>query len=297
MAVHGGVHTGGITRLTDVPRRRATAALFGCASMDSTITVVEVPLVAQAGAEAVRCRVARRLRGHRAAVTELLSVADSGLLFSGSADSDCRLWDVQRSASVGTRRGHRKEVSCLFVSRGGGGGEAAGLWSGSQGVVKRWDTRSEAAVSSSPLLAPSSRLGQATAPESGWVSHMGERGAHELVVASSSGCNDGKVRLFDTRRMGQPLCAVRAHNGPVTALHVGPQRIISAGLDASIKAWEFDDVLGMTGALRDSVSLAYSGFECVTSLAAAADHSSVVAAGVLPSGDWRVHRWDFTASK
>jgi len=248
-------HTGSVSRV--LVSADGSAAIS--ASYDKTVRV----WATDRGAEAAV------LRAHRAPVMHL---AWSGALL-GSADRDGAIvgWDLSTGAGrpLGAHAGH---ATALAAGASGGEGGAAGgggsalLSGGQDGVVRLWDVRSAGAAvetrvhegavnelrhhvlpsgNSLVLTAGADRRVLALEPRKGYraVSVFTEHADFVYSLAALgpyviSGGGDGTVHVHDLVA-GRHLYGLPANGAAVRALHADGGRLVCAGDDGSLVAYDF----------------------------------------------------------
>jgi len=118
--------------------------------------------------------------GHDGMVSAL-GFVDESTLISGGGDCDLRMWNVQHKATTQVLRGHTQGINSIGMAE-----NAAQVASCSiDGTVRLWDLR---------------------ANENTHVFHCGTETSSACFfpsnLALAAGCNDGTMRIFDTRTSG-----------------------------------------------------------------------------------------------
>jgi WD40 repeat protein len=176
----------------------------------------------------------RRLRGHDAAVTAV-AVGD-GLVVTGSADRDVRVWTIQGSRSNPVKtaelkyilRGHKNGVSAVAVNgKDVVSGDRAGrliIWNAATGAaVRMLDTHTNAITC---LQFDSTK-----------------------IISAS---NDGTVKMTDTMSGGIISTPLRRLESPIVSLQFDSHSLIAVSVNRSLYSFRFQGV-GTRVILREHI--------------------------------------------
>ena len=215
---------------------------------------------------------AATLRAHRAPVLQLAWGRD--VLASADRDGVLLAWDVARGTPImhGAHQGHATALAVLDGADGGGGGGGGAplaVSGGQDGVVRLWDVRASSCAAQARVhtgavnelvphrIAPGSPLLLLTAGADGIVSalepRMGLQAAHRFAHHRDhvyslaavgehvlSGGGDGVVLVHSLRAGQGRLCyGLGANQAAVRAMHAEPHRLVCAGDDGSVMAYDF----------------------------------------------------------
>eukprot|EP01106_Pelomyxa_sp_JSP_P007152 TRINITY_DN2178_c0_g1_i1.p1 TRINITY_DN2178_c0_g1~~TRINITY_DN2178_c0_g1_i1.p1 ORF type:complete len:385 (+),score=87.84 TRINITY_DN2178_c0_g1_i1:122-1156(+) len=234
------------------------------ASVDKTIKVWDVPTGKQ------KCVLA----GHSGPV--LCMDLSGNTLVSGSSDNSVRVWDVRAGNTVAELRGHNDAIRCLQLGPRSSKDAALVVLSGSDDkALKMWDLRKNqftcimnehtqpvrcAFFDTSKVYSGSldktikvwDRAGKCRKTLVGHEGAVSCLAVSDVVAAASpaaggaagngggarlvSGGGDNTVRMWDPHT-GQCTAVLKAHEGPIVALAVLEDWIVSASSDKTVCIW------------------------------------------------------------
>ena len=252
-------------------------------------------------------RIAFTLPGHTDTVTELEFDPNSQLLFSGSDDSQIRVWDLEGKELKSTLRGHKGHIHGLkfganVIASGDQYGRLILHDAKTFGIVK------EIQLAESPVLtlafSPDNKFlsvggGDSNRPPflttlntSDWsqkTEHLGlETRPYATTYGADSsrlfvGTSDGSVLAWDPQNQ-TPLYRLLAHDRRVTSMVFLPQRsrLLTASNDGNVLAWNWlPSTASELTPLRTSAVLESTKTKLVT----------VGGASVTAVGFTNDHRW------
>eukprot|EP00039_Didymoeca_costata_P005431 m.81623 g.81623 ORF g.81623 m.81623 type:complete len:563 (-) comp12816_c0_seq2:530-2218(-) len=165
-------------------------------------------------------------RGHRSEVMCLAwNSQQRNVLASGSADTTVKLWDLAQTSCLRTYKNHQDKVQCIEWNTFEPPVLATG---GFDKMAHVFDTRSPEAVSSWKFSADIESL-----QWSPWSATM-------FYVSTE----DGSACGMDTRKPGQAVFTLDAHESPISALALNPYvpgLLVTASADATVKIWDVED--------------------------------------------------------
>eukprot|EP00727_Mastigamoeba_balamuthi_P012715 m51a1_g8066 hypothetical protein (1561) ;mRNA; r:150376-157431 len=256
--------------------------------------------------------VSRELEGHTQPV--LCLAHHAGVVASGSADAEIKLWDVKDGACVASLSDHKGWVNCMDVERG-----ADRLLSGSYDrMVKAWDMKRGEKIRS--FRGHQGAISDVLVCERGVLSasydctvhlwdYRARRDAAHLVGHSgavtclaldpsgdllATGSRDNNIRLWDLR-VGRLAGVLQGHTDWVRRLRFVPPieasqqcLLVSGGYDCRARVWDVGAQL-KTGDTVPSVLEAHTG--AVTDLLW--DGRVLCTSGT----DSQIHLWDLVSNE
>ncbi|KAJ2709811.1 hypothetical protein H4R19_004059 [Coemansia spiralis] len=168
------------------------------------------------------------LRGHRAGITALAAGDSSrdGLLFSGSDDRSCRLWDVRTSRAVSGIAGHAGEIHAVgFVG-------AHGLIAACGANIYVYDERALGLVSQATGAAA---VVTNVYSELAEIQAVSTRGDFVAYVDE-----DGRLGVCDVTDPADTAQFPSAHDGlaACVALHPESANVATGGFDRRVNVWD-----------------------------------------------------------
>ncbi|KAK9851118.1 hypothetical protein WJX84_002866 [Apatococcus fuscideae] len=179
------------------------------------------------------------LRGHSAAVTDLLLLPDGIHALSASEDASVRFWDLETGICQQTMEGHTDKVLAMATGMEGGllvtgsadmtaKGRFCATASG-DGTCRLWSL-------ANGQCAHILRGSTASGAYSGRVFAVALNSDSSLAITAS---DDFLVRIWDVSN-GRCRCAMEGHTGWVVALEVSPDdaKVVSASQDGTARIWD-----------------------------------------------------------
>jgi Prp8 binding protein len=224
------------------------------------------------------------LRGHKNAVLELAWAADSGSVFSASADRTVAMWDAESGVRGRTFAGHTRIVNSVAASRRGA---AQLLATGcDDGVARVYDARAKSAVHAFG----GAGAGGASSSAGGGIPVIAVAMAEEGDAVYTGGV-DGLIRQWDVRR-GAVSLTLAGHGEPVTGLALSPDsgRLASFGMDHALRLWDVRPFCGAPSRCVRALAGASNSFEQLALKPAWSRDGERVAVG--SAGDRMVYVWE-----
>jgi WD40 repeat protein/serine/threonine protein kinase len=202
------------------------------------------------------------LAGHEAKVYQVALDSGGRRALSASADHSARLWDVESGVCLAILEGHLAEVLCAALSPN----DQVAATGAANGSLIVWDLATGASITS--MQGPPTAITDVAFSGDGrYLLTVGRDGAvrywdrasgsclrvleNQLGLTSLAvspddafvavGCNDGTARLWSIRAR-ECVRTFSGHSGAIAAVAFTPDgsRLVTAGLDASLRVWFLD---------------------------------------------------------
>ncbi len=197
------------------------------------------------------------LEGHAGPIHELAYRGDGGVLISAGGDHTVRTWDLATGEPLQVSRDHDHYLTALTLSpdgrrlaTGANDGRIA-VWDAARGRVQRQWTSPAGHVWGLRFTPDGQRLVSGGDDQTlrVWDASLGEERLaapldgriHMLDVDPRRGrigapCSDGRAYLLDAR--GTVEVVLHGHRGTVNALRFAGDRVVTAGDDGTVRAWD-----------------------------------------------------------
>nr|XP_036299074.1 kinesin-like protein KIF21B [Pipistrellus kuhlii] len=240
-------------------------------------------------------------KGGRTAPLQCVSVAEGHtkpvlcldatdeLLFTGSKDRSCKMWNLVTGQEIAALKGHPNNVVSVKHC-----GHSGLVFSASAAFVRVWDIRDSARCIRTLTSSGQVIAGDACAATStrALTSAQGEHQINQIALSPSGGllyaASGNAVRVWELSRF-QPVGKLTGHIGPVMCLTVAQTAsqhdlVVTGSKDHYVKMFELgDSPAGTVGPTHNFEPPHYDGIE-----------SLAILGGVLFSGsrDTGVKKWD-----
>uniref|UniRef100_A0A8C4Y7K0 Kinesin family member 21B n=1 Tax=Gopherus evgoodei TaxID=1825980 RepID=A0A8C4Y7K0_9SAUR len=215
--------------------------------------------------------------------------ATDELLFSGSKDRSCKMWNLVTGQEIASLKGHPNNVvSIKYCSHSGL------VFTVSTSYIKVWDIRDSAKcvrtlTSSGQVISGDACAGTTTrtiASVQGehQINQIALNPAGTMLYSAAGNC----VRIWELNRL-QPIGKLTGHSGPVMCLTVNQtvsnhDLVITGSKDHYVKMFEItDSVVGNVGPTHNFEPPHYDGIECL------AIQGDVLFSGSRDNG---IKKWD-----
>uniref|UniRef100_A0A452ICZ0 Kinesin motor domain-containing protein n=1 Tax=Gopherus agassizii TaxID=38772 RepID=A0A452ICZ0_9SAUR len=215
--------------------------------------------------------------------------ATDELLFSGSKDRSCKMWNLVTGQEIASLKGHPNNVvSIKYCSHSGL------VFTVSTSYIKVWDIRDSAKcvrtlTSSGQVISGDACAGTTTrtiASVQGehQINQIALNPAGTMLYSAAGNC----VRIWELNRL-QPIGKLTGHSGPVMCLTVNQTAsnhdlVITGSKDHYVKMFEItDSVVGNVGPTHNFEPPHYDGIECL------AIQGDVLFSGSRDNG---IKKWD-----
>ncbi|XP_065436162.1 kinesin-like protein KIF21B isoform X1 [Chrysemys picta bellii] len=215
--------------------------------------------------------------------------ATNELLFSGSKDRSCKMWNLVTGQDIASLKGHPNNVvSIKYRSHSGL------VFTVSTSYIKVWDIRDSAKcirtlTSSGQVISGDACAGTTTRTI---ASVQGEHQINQIALNPTGtmlyAAAGNSVRIWELNRL-QPIGKLTGHIGPVMCLTVNQTAsnhdlVVTGSKDHYVKMFEIaDSVVGNVGPTHNFEPPHYDGIECL------AIQGDVLFSG---SGDNGIKKWD-----
>ncbi|XP_066235946.1 kinesin-like protein KIF21B isoform X3 [Saccopteryx leptura] len=215
--------------------------------------------------------------------------ATDELLFTGSKDRSCKMWNLVTGQEIGALKGHPNNVvSIKYCSHSGL------VFSVSTSYIKVWDIRDSAKcirtlTSSGQVISGDACAAASTRTIS---SVQGEHQINQIALSSSGtmlyAASGNTVRIWELSRF-QPVGKLTGHIGPVMCLTVTQTAsqhdlVVTGSKDHYVKMFELGEcVAGTIGPTHNFEPPHYDGIECL------AIHGDILFSGSRDNG---IKKWD-----
>ncbi|XP_065259472.1 kinesin-like protein KIF21B [Emys orbicularis] len=215
--------------------------------------------------------------------------ATDELLFSGSKDRSCKMWNLVTGQEIASLKGHPNNVvSIKYCSHSGL------VFTVSTSYIKVWDIRDSAKcvrtlTSSGQVISGDACAGTTTRTI---ASVQGEHQINQIALNPAGtmlyAAAGNSVRIWELNRL-QPIGKLTGHIGPVMCLTVNqtvsnPDLVVTGSKDHYVKMFEIaDSVVGNVGPTHNFEPPHYDGIECL------AIQGDVLFSGSRDNG---IKKWD-----
>ncbi|KAM7050190.1 kinesin-like protein KIF21B isoform 2-T2 [Molossus nigricans] len=215
--------------------------------------------------------------------------ATDELLFTGSKDRSCKMWNLVTGQEIAALKGHPNNVVSVKYC-----GHSGLVFSVSTSYIKVWDIRDSAkcirtltssgqVISGDPCAATSSRA---------FTGAQGEQQVNQIALSPSGtmlyAASGNAVRIWELSRF-QPVGKLTGHIGPVMCLTVTQTAsqhdlVVTGSKDHYVKMFELGECVGGTiGPTHNFEPPHYDGIECL------AIHGDILFSGSRDNG---IKKWD-----
>uniref|UniRef100_A0A4W2C559 Kinesin family member 21B n=1 Tax=Bos indicus x Bos taurus TaxID=30522 RepID=A0A4W2C559_BOBOX len=256
-------------------------------SLSEVLRGIITPVGGAKGARTAPLQCVSMAEGHTKPV--LCVDATDELLFTGSKDRSCKMWNLVTGQEIAALKGHPNNVVSIKYCRHSGL-----VFSVSASYIKVWDIRDSAKCVRTLTSSGQVVSGDACAAASTRTVTSGQ-GEHQInqIALSPAGsmlyaASGNAVRVWELSRF-QPIAKLTGHIGPVmclTAAQTAGQRdlVVTGSKDHYVKMFELGEgVTGTIGPTHNFEPPHYDGIECL------AIQGDVLFSGSRDNG---VKKWD-----
>uniref|UniRef100_A0A3Q1ML95 Kinesin family member 21B n=1 Tax=Bos taurus TaxID=9913 RepID=A0A3Q1ML95_BOVIN len=282
-----GAETSPLTRRKSYDRGQPMRSDDSDSSLSEVLRGIITPVGGAKGARTAPLQCVSMAEGHTKPV--LCVDATDELLFTGSKDRSCKMWNLVTGQEIAALKGHPNNVVSIKYCRHSGL-----VFSVSASYIKVWDIRDSAKCVRTLTSSGQVVSGDACAAASTRTVTSGQ-GEHQInqIALSPAGsmlyaASGNAVRVWELSRF-QPIAKLTGHIGPVmclTAAQTAGQRdlVVTGSKDHYVKMFELGEgVTGTIGPTHNFEPPHYDGIECL------AIQGDVLFSGSRDNG---VKKWD-----